>query len=412
MSAPQPYTPDYSFSGYQANNPTAPPPGSNLDAQFAQIAAFSASIVAALNDLRRSDGALKNQIVTFDSLAQALQLLVDPTNGQLVADAVATAQAAQASATMSASAAATSETNAANSAAAAAASAGSVNLSAYLSKAGNLAGIGNAFNSRTNIWAMARDGTDAVGRLAPNAGLDITDYNSVIATGYYSSGPGAANAPDSSNYWLVHVSTADYTQNYITQIAYQFANASAGADSVLVYRRNSYVNAGTRAWTPWISHAAVPVGTTIWVNALSAPPGFVKENGALLSRASYPALWNYANNSGNIVSEAAWSGGNSGAFSTGDLVTTFRLPDARGEFFRAYDDGRGVDAGRAIYAHQADSLKDHTHAYTSPASGAGTGTTPNYFLSSSASAQTGSPSTGAASETRPRNNAKLACIKF
>ncbi|MGZ5988122.1 MAG: phage tail protein, partial [Rhizomicrobium sp.] len=113
--------------------------------------------------------------------------------------------------------------------------------------------------------------------------------------------------------------------------------------------------------------------------------------------------------SNNIVAEGAWDGS---SFSTGDLATTFRVPDARGEFFRAYDDGRGVDSGRSNNLRQADSLKDHTHAYIAPASGAGTGTTPNYFFSSNTGATTGSPSTGAATETRPRNIVKLACIKY
>jgi hypothetical protein len=65
-----------------------------------------------------------------------------------------------------------------------------------------------------------------------------------------------------------------------------------------------------------------------------------------------------------------------------------------------------------IGAHQADSLKDHTHSYTqrtgNPVGGGGA------FgpVDTATASQTGSPSTGAAAETRPRNNAKLACIKF
>ncbi|UWU83154.1 phage tail protein [Bradyrhizobium yuanmingense] len=146
--------------------------------------------------------------------------------------------------------------------------------------------------------------------------------------------------------------------------------------------------------------------------ATVAPAGFVKANGALLSRAAFPALWAYANASGNIVGEASWASGNAGAFSRGGLSTTFRIPDGRGEFIRGFDDGRGVDGGRVLSANQADTLKDHAHPYNSPAFGSGTGTTPNYFYSSFASATTGSPSPGAASETRPRNIPLLACIKF
>jgi len=108
-------------------------------------------------------------------------------------------------------------------------------------------------------------------------------------------------------------------------------------------------------------------------------------------------VWEAA--SGNIVSDASWLAGSSGAFSTGDLSTTFRLPDARGEFIRGYDDGRGVDSGRVIGARQADSLKDHTHSYTAPNANTTTGGGGFAAAAAIASGTTGSPSTGAAGET-------------
>ncbi|SDH42981.1 Phage Tail Collar Domain [Bradyrhizobium sp. Rc2d] len=157
----------------------------------------------------------------------------------------------------------------------------------------------------------------------------------------------------------------------------------------------------------------VPVGAVLAFPATVAPAGFIKYNGALLSRTAYPALWAYANASGNIVSEASWASGNAGAFSTGDLSTTFRIPDGRGEFFRGFDDSRGVDTGRTMGSQQGDLLKDHTHSYTSPAFGSGTGSTPNYFFSSFGSATTGGMNGGlGGAATRPRNIRLLMCIKF
>ncbi|WCG83822.1 phage tail protein [Pectobacterium sp. A5351] len=38
------------------------------------------------------------------------------------------------------------------------------------------------------------------------------------------------------------------------------------------------------------------------------------------------------------------------------------LPDLRGEFVRGWDDGRGVDAGRALLSAQSDMFKSHSHA--------------------------------------------------
>jgi hypothetical protein len=139
--------------------------------------------------------------------------------------------------------------------------------------------------------------------------------------------------------------------------------------------------------------------------------GFVKENGAMLSRATYSRLWAFAQASGNLVTEAQWMDGRYGGFSTGDLATTFRIPDSRGQFIRGWADNGSVDAGRLIYAVQFDELRSHTH------------TAPGYAGASTFGAGTGGVDTVGAhidivisstggTETRPRNIAKLACIKY
>lgn len=38
-----------------------------------------------------------------------------------------------------------------------------------------------------------------------------------------------------------------------------------------------------------------------------------------------------------------------------------QLPDLRGEFIRGWDNGRGVDAGRALLSAQGDAFQDHVH---------------------------------------------------
>lgn len=414
MSDPNGYTVNYSFGDYQANSPTSPLPGLQVDNELAAVATAVAELVAALKNVRRSDGALQNNIVTFESLASELQLTFDPTNGQLVADAVATAQASAAAASASNTSAAGHDTAAAASAVAAAASAAGVNLALYLSKAGNLAGMGSNDTALANLGAMKVDGSTATGRIASYAGAQtlVTDWNNTLASGWYY-GFNAANQPVYAGLgdWIVQC--ISYSTLYVTQIAYPFTASPASTGIVVPFRRQGYNNAGVIAWTAWESQATVPVGSTIWVNATTAPAGFVKENGALLARATYPALYAYAAASGNIVSEATWSAGNRGAFSTGDLSTTFRIPDSRGEFVRGFDDGRGIDAGRVLGADQADSLKDHTHLYdkgnstTGGTVGAGVAWENGWTATAS-----GSPSTGAATETRPRNHAKLACMKY
>lgn len=412
MSDPTDYVPDYSFSGFQSSSPSSPLPATKLDAELASISTAITNHASAIEDVRRSDGALKNNIVTYDSLSKSLQLTFDPTNGDAVAAAIAIAQAAATAASGSASSASTSATNAATSAAAAAASAGSVNLSFYLSKAGNLAGIGAPNTARANINAMARDGSDATGRFAPSVvDTSATDWNSFLTTGWFA-GTGLANAP-AAGYWLVEV--ISYAGLYVTQIAYPFTNAGLGTASVTPYRRHSYDSGGgVVVWSPWTSDSPVAVGSVSWFPANSAPPGYLAADGSQVSRTSYPALWRFAQASGNIVGDASWAA-NNGAFSTGDLSTTFRIPDLRGEFIRGWDNGRGVDAGRAIGSFQGDLLRDHTHPYSNGSNNNGTGGysgTGNILNQNTNAATTGGVNGGlGGAETRPRNIALLACIK-
>lgn len=184
------------------------------------------------------------------------------------------------------------------------------------------------------------------------------------------------------------------------------------------------------------------VGAIIFVPGTSALAGTIKCNGALLSRTTYSALWSYAQSSGNISTEATWlTGSNYARFSTGDLSTNFRIPEYRGEFPRCYDDGRGVDSGRAIGVRQDQAFLSHTHTLnltdpqhkhidgaapinTNGRYGAvntglggntnqqsGTGTT-GFYTSTESTGITGSNSATGGAETRPVNVALLACIKY
>lgn len=99
---------------------------------------------------------------------------------------------------------------------------------------------------------------------------------------------------------------------------------------------------------------AAPVGSVYTFAGATVPTGWLKCNGALLSRTTYAALF-------------AVIGTTYGA---GDGSTTFALPDLRGEFVRGADDGRGVDAGRVLGSAQAGQNASHTHAASaSPAGG-------------------------------------------
>ncbi|EGV38475.1 phage tail protein [Neisseria weaveri] len=90
---------------------------------------------------------------------------------------------------------------------------------------------------------------------------------------------------------------------------------------------------------------AAPPGTIVAYSGTTAPPGWLKCNGANVSRATYAALF-------------AVIGTTHGA---GDGRTTFTLPDIRNEFIRGLDDGRGLDSSRALGSKQTARLPQHSH---------------------------------------------------
>ena len=99
----------------------------------------------------------------------------------------------------------------------------------------------------------------------------------------------------------------------------------------------------------------VPSGAVLYFAGRTAPAGWLKANGAAVSRTAYAALF-------------AAIGTTYGA---GDGRSTFNLPDLRGEFLRGWDDGRGVDAGRVFGSAQAHALQSHQHGLAMAADWAG-----------------------------------------
>lgn len=150
--------------------------------------------------------------------------------------------------------------------------------------------------------------------------------------------------------------------------------------------------------------ASTPASTVIYVAQNTAPTGYLKANGAAISRTTYADLFAAIGT----------------AFGTGDGSTTFNVPDLRGEFIRAWDDARGVDSGRSFGSAQADAFQGHKHqSQTGNYSIAGGqytigqtaySTSTSFVLNPISDGVNGTPRTS--SETRPRNIALLACIKY
>jgi microcystin-dependent protein len=105
-------------------------------------------------------------------------------------------------------------------------------------------------------------------------------------------------------------------------------------------------------------------------------------------------------------------------FGIGNGSTTFTLPDLRGEFIRGWSNNRSVNPNRVFGSFQSDEILSHTHIIDGPDADDFTGS--GYATAGSTNATSANPQrinnttmtyTGG-EETRPRNVALLACIKY
>ena len=94
---------------------------------------------------------------------------------------------------------------------------------------------------------------------------------------------------------------------------------------------------------------AVPTGSVHLMATTTAPSGYLKCNGAAVSRTDEAALF--------AIIGTTWG--------EGDGSTTFNLPDLRGEFVRGWADNGSVDSGRSFASSQSDQNKQHNHTATS-----------------------------------------------
>lgn len=203
------------------------------------------------------------------------------------------------------------------------------------------------------------------------------------------------------------------TYKSLTVDEYGRATAGANPETLAGFGiKDSYTKAEVEALIAKAS--ALPVGSIVAFPVDAPPPGFLELDNSVKSSATYPDL-------------SAYLGGK---FNKGDEgVGNFRLPEARGEFLRGWDHGRGVDASRGVGSEQLDSLQNITGQYAANngVQLAAVGTVGGAF-GSAATGGTQIPGGGAATgvinmlfdasrvartstETRPRNIAVMWCIK-
>jgi microcystin-dependent protein len=184
---------------------------------------------------------------------------------------------------------------------------------------------------------------------------------------------------------------------------------TSGSDAVWKKRNaanSAWITIGTFAGAGLSLGGAVPAGSIQFFAGSAAPDGYLKANGALISRTTYANLFTAIGTT----------------FGVGDGSTTFAVPDLRGEFARGWDDARGIDSGRAFGSAQADAFQGHFHTLVgnnntnAGSNGARLGDTGSNITNNDSvraprsDGTNGTPRTAA--ETRPRNIALLAIIKF
>jgi len=156
------------------------------------------------------------------------------------------------------------------------------------------------------------------------------------------------------------------------------------------------------------------VGELVMMTGLTPFNDCLKADGTLYKRADAPKLWEYAQTSGNLVTDEEWHINRKVAYSDGDGSTTFRVPDYRGEFIRGFDDGAGVDANRPFGSLQMDMIKEHKHPELSLSWRAiFKSDTDRYgwYRNNNGYTKPAQTSFGG-KETRPRNGTVMYCIKY
>jgi phage-related tail fiber protein len=278
----------------------------------------------------------------------------------------------------------------------------------------------------------------------------VTDLNSATQGGFYRAAGGAANSVGTG---VVTFVTIPYNSGGCAQLL----NQLTAANSPFWYRtqvsgvwsdwhplanlESPEFTGAPRAPTPAAGNNSTLIATTAFTTsaikgalgaltgmvgyfAMSTPPdGWLKRNGAAVSRTTYAALF-------SVIGTT---------YGAGDGSTTFNLPDSRGYFDRGWDDARGLDPGRVFGSSQADQNASHNHTGTAVSAGAHThiqtmnrefvdggvsnanavygdqinqGTDAVSSSSSGAHTHTLSISNSGGTEARPINQAFLACIKY
>ena len=239
---------------------------------------------------------------------------------------------------------------------------------------------------------MAQHDYNIANQTASSARTDINNALSAIVSN--NSGTSAPSSTFANQWWYDTTNNKLYFRNE--------GNTAWIELGQLDQVNNKFFSSGT------------PSGAVMNFAQSTAPTGWLKANGQLISRATYASLFSAIGTT----------------YGAGDGTTTFKVPDLRGEFVRGWDDSRGVDTGRSLGSLQSWAIQNITGVLTYisetwEANGVATGpfTKQGGFVTDKTPGGPDSSSTGqitfdasaavqTSTETRPRNVALLYCIKI
>jgi microcystin-dependent protein len=402
MAPPTRYTRQFNFTNQQALTPTAPLQADKVDAELNALVVTTDQVITNLSLIQRDDGELANGSVGPDQLAASISIGMDPPEAWAEAQAYTL----------------TSIVTYANKF--------YVATSAHTSATANRPDQGGApWEELIDLASITiADGSVTAAKLATDAVTTAKILDGAVTTRKLVNGAIdapllATDAVTTVKILNANVTEAKIADNAVTQA--KMADSSVGTAELIA---NSVTTAkmaregiagqvltsnGSGSDPSYQASTSVPAGTIIHVAMNTAPTGYLKANGATVSRTTYA----------NLFAAIGTTFGN------GDGSTTFGLPDLRGEWVRGWADDRAVDTGRTFGSTQAEMIGPHGHGVTDPghthaapsSDNVGGGTlfgrgNNNLGGLTTSSATTGlTVNTNSGTENRVRNIALLACIK-
>lgn len=172
---------------------------------------------------------------------------------------------------------------------------------------------------------------------------------------------GVIQRVDNGNFYFLVTDAGNPSGNFNSLRPFQFNLAtgavtmSCGLSVLSPADDDNSSRAPTTLWVNKKVDMAAPVGQVAHFARSTPPAGWLKRNGAAVSRTTYAALF-------AVIGTQ---------FGAGDGSTTFNLPDDRELIDRAWTDGlNAADSGRALFSTQAGQNETHEHTGTTSAAGA------------------------------------------